>query len=36
MGFETKIESTQQFAVFMAAEAEKWPPIVKTAGIKAE
>ena len=36
MSFETKVMSSQEFASFFAAEAAKWPPIVKAAGIKPE
>ena len=36
MSFETKVMSSQEFASFFAAEAVKWPPIVKAAGIKPE
>lgn len=36
MSFETKVMAPQEFATFFAAEAMKWPPIVKAAGIKPE
>lgn len=36
MSFETKVMSLQQFAAFFAAEAQRWPPIIKAAGIKPE
>jgi tripartite-type tricarboxylate transporter receptor subunit TctC len=34
MGFDVHIESVEEFGKFFAAEAVKWPPIVKAAGIK--
>jgi tripartite-type tricarboxylate transporter receptor subunit TctC len=36
MSFETKVMSPPEFAAFFAAEAERWPPIIKAAGIKPE
>ena len=36
LDFQPKITSPQEFAAFLAREAEKWPPIVKAAGIKPE
>jgi tripartite-type tricarboxylate transporter receptor subunit TctC len=36
MSFETKIMSPKEFATFFAAEARRWPPIIKAAGIKPE
>jgi tripartite-type tricarboxylate transporter receptor subunit TctC len=36
MSFETKVMSPAEFAAFFAAEAERWPPIIKAAGIKPE
>jgi len=36
MSFETKVTSPTQFATFFAAEAQRWPPIIKAAGIKPE
>jgi tripartite-type tricarboxylate transporter receptor subunit TctC len=36
LGFEAKVTSSQEFATFLAAEARKWPPIIKAAGIKPE
>jgi tripartite-type tricarboxylate transporter receptor subunit TctC len=34
LGWETKIATPQEFATFLAAEAKKWPPLVKKAGLK--
>jgi tripartite-type tricarboxylate transporter receptor subunit TctC len=36
MSFDTKVMSPGQFAAFFAAEAQRWPPIIKAAGIKPE
>ncbi len=36
MSFETRIMSPRDFAAFFAAEAQRWPPIIKAAGIKLE
>jgi tripartite-type tricarboxylate transporter receptor subunit TctC len=36
MSFETKVMSPAEFAAFFAAEAERWPPIIRAAGIKPE
>jgi len=36
MSFEAKVMSPTQFAAFFAAEAQRWPPIIKAAGIKPE
>jgi len=36
MSFETKVMSPPEFAAFFAAEAQRWPPIIKAAGIKPE
>ena len=36
MSFETKVMSPPDFAAFFAAEAQRWPPIIKAAGIKPE
>lgn len=36
LGFEAKVTSTQEFATFLAAEARKWPPIIKASGMKPE
>lgn len=36
LGFEARVTSAQEFATFLAAEARKWPPIIKASGIKAE
>jgi tripartite-type tricarboxylate transporter receptor subunit TctC len=34
LGWDAKIGSSQEFASFLAAEAQKWPPLVKAAGLK--
>jgi tripartite-type tricarboxylate transporter receptor subunit TctC len=36
MSFDAKVMSPGQFAAFFAAEAQRWPPIIKAAGIKPE
>jgi len=36
MSFDTKLMSPAEFAAFFAAEAQRWPPIIKAAGIKPE
>lgn len=36
LGWDAKIVSPPEFAAFLAAEAEKWPPIAKAAGLKPE
>jgi tripartite-type tricarboxylate transporter receptor subunit TctC len=36
MSFDTKVMSPAEFATFFAAEAQRWPPIIKAAGIKPE
>ena len=36
MSFETKVMAPPEFAAFFAAEAQRWPPIIKAAGIKPE
>jgi len=36
MSFETKVLSPGEFAALFAAEAQRWPPIIKAAGIKPE
>jgi tripartite-type tricarboxylate transporter receptor subunit TctC len=33
-GYEAKIETPEEFKKFFAAELEKWPPVLKAAGIK--
>jgi tripartite-type tricarboxylate transporter receptor subunit TctC len=35
-GFDAKITSVQEFSAFLAAEKQKWPPLLRGAGIKAE
>lgn len=36
LGFEPKIWSTRQYAAFLADEMKRWPPIVKSSGVKPE
>jgi len=36
LGFEPMIKSPQEFAVFLAAEQQKWPPLLRAAGLKPE
>jgi tripartite-type tricarboxylate transporter receptor subunit TctC len=36
LGYEPRIMSPQECAAFLAAEMQKWPPIVKAAGLRAE
>jgi tripartite-type tricarboxylate transporter receptor subunit TctC len=36
IGWMTKISTPQEFAAFVLADAEKWPPIVKSAGLRGE
>jgi tripartite-type tricarboxylate transporter receptor subunit TctC len=36
LGYQPKITSPQEFAAFLASEMQKWPPIVKAAGLKAD
>jgi tripartite-type tricarboxylate transporter receptor subunit TctC len=36
MSFDTKVMSPGEFAAFFAAEAQRWPPIIKAAGIRPE
>jgi tripartite-type tricarboxylate transporter receptor subunit TctC len=36
LGGEPKIVTAQAFAIFVAAEARKWPPLLKAAGMKPE
>jgi tripartite-type tricarboxylate transporter receptor subunit TctC len=36
LGWNALSTSPQEFATFLAAEAKKWPPLVRAAGIKAE
>lgn len=35
-GGEAQVVSPQEFALFLAAEAKKWPPLVRAAGLKPE
>ncbi len=34
--FETMVNSPDEFARFLAVQAERWPPIIKAAGLKAQ
>jgi tripartite-type tricarboxylate transporter receptor subunit TctC len=36
LGFEPQIWSTQDYAAFLAGEMQRWPSIVKAAGLKPE
>jgi tripartite-type tricarboxylate transporter receptor subunit TctC len=36
LGFEARNWSTRQYAAFLAAEMERWPPIVKSSGVQLE
>jgi tripartite-type tricarboxylate transporter receptor subunit TctC len=36
IGWMTKISTPQEFAAFVLGDAEKWPPIVKSAGLRGE
>jgi tripartite-type tricarboxylate transporter receptor subunit TctC len=36
LGWEAKIGTPAEFAAFLAADAEKWPPIVKASGLKGD
>jgi tripartite-type tricarboxylate transporter receptor subunit TctC len=36
LGFEAKTTTPREFAVFLAGEREKWPPLLAAAGLKAE
>jgi tripartite-type tricarboxylate transporter receptor subunit TctC len=36
LGWEAKISTPAEFAAFLAADAEKWPPIVKASGLKGD
>jgi len=36
LGWSTKMTTPQEFAAFVAADAQRWPPIVKAAGLKPE
>ena len=35
-GFDAKISSVHEFSAFLAAEKEKWPPLLRAAGLKAD
>ena len=34
--FQPMIKSPAEFAKFLAVQAERWPPIIKAAGLKAQ
>jgi tripartite-type tricarboxylate transporter receptor subunit TctC len=34
LGFDPMIMSPQEFAAFLAAQAQKWPPVIKAANIQ--
>jgi tripartite-type tricarboxylate transporter receptor subunit TctC len=34
LGFEPKVTTPQEFAAFLAAEMQKWPPLLRAAGLK--
>ena len=36
LGFDAKITTPQEFDAFLATEKQKWPPLLRAAGIKAE
>ncbi len=36
LGYEPKLTSPQECAAFLAGEMQRWPPIVKAAGLRAE
>jgi tripartite-type tricarboxylate transporter receptor subunit TctC len=36
LGWEARIATPDEFAAFLVADAERWPPIVKTSGMKAD
>jgi hypothetical protein len=36
LAFEPMIKTPQEFAAFLAAEKEKWPLLLSSAGFKAE
>ena len=36
LGFETRIGSSQDFAVFIAAEIPRWAAVVKASGVKSQ
>ncbi len=36
LGFEYKVATPAEFAAFVAAEVEKWPPLLRAAGLKPE
>jgi tripartite-type tricarboxylate transporter receptor subunit TctC len=36
LGFEPMITTPQEFAAFLAVEVQKWPPLLRAAGLKAE
>ena len=36
LGFETKTTTPREFGAFLGVEAQKWPPLLRAAGLKAE
>jgi tripartite-type tricarboxylate transporter receptor subunit TctC len=36
LGWEAQISTPAEFAAFLAADSEKWPPIVKASGLKGD
>ena len=36
LGFDIEMMSAREFATFVAGEAKKWPPLIKTLGLKPE
>ena len=34
LGFDAMINSSQEFAAFLAVQAQKWPPVIKAANIQ--
>jgi tripartite-type tricarboxylate transporter receptor subunit TctC len=36
LGWNTRVTTPAEFAAFVAADAKKWPSIVKAAGLKAD
>jgi tripartite-type tricarboxylate transporter receptor subunit TctC len=36
LGYEPKVVTAEEFAAFFAAEAKKWPPILRAAGLTAQ
>jgi tripartite-type tricarboxylate transporter receptor subunit TctC len=36
LGYELKMTTPQEFAIFLEVERQKWPPLLAAAGLKAE